>query len=223
MKKVLAVCTMMAVCLCLIGTAAAEQRVDPQYHNQGRIGSEDRTWKKSYVRDTHLQGPVFPKKCTVNSYTQLSAVGGASVFMVDLTLGNEFEIDLDAIYASCSPIGTTGTTTFRNVGLATGVTVVGPIPDSDNTRAEFTITVKTNGAGETVSGTSTVVFWVPQESGDTPFGNVLAVYPTGTSAYAAASSVSDYQLDQVGESRTYQVNNESGVSYAVKRMVSFNP
>lgn len=154
---------------------------------------------------------VRVKPYVVNSYTQLTPVGGTSVFVVDPALGNHFRVDIPAIYASCT--AESGMTTFKNA--LTGLTVVGGAAAPTATNDGYTFTVEQWGNNTT----SPWALWVPQTSGVTSLANLLASYVvagTGGSQWQTASSVSDWPVYNQYDSATYQYNYDSSVSYTPK-------
>lgn len=151
---------------------------------------------------------VRAKPYRVSNLTQLSAVGGQSVFVIDPALGNEFRIDMPAIYASAT--GTTGAVFKKNLS---GLTVVAgsAAPTASNDGYIFTITQWGDSAD------TPWTLWVAQTSGITPIYNLQASYwkgdPLGgTSQLVAASSVSDTPVYNQYDRKTYQYQYNSGVS-----------
>ena len=214
MKKIM---ILPAVILFLALTAGvnAEYVLDPQYANQGKVGSTTKPWGEINTKDLNITGAINsyvtpygaqikPTPVLVNSYTQLTALGGTSVYVVDLSLGNEFRIDTQAIYESIDAAA--GLTNFK-AGLS-GLTVVAAEPDATNNHAMFDL-VKWD------SSVTGITLWADHTSGITPEFNVLASYhsaQSGTSLWACASSVSDVPLDKQYDRTRYQLCYDSGAS-----------
>ncbi len=217
MKKMILVVLIVALSL-LGGDVLAEWDYSPgKFANDGMIGKKKRL-RQIYTRDLNVSGMQIPGIVVVDDYADLTAIGGASVYVVDLTLGNEFRIDVEAIYQSTLPTLTTGLTPFsRNQFSATsGVTVVSPTPTVENTGTMFSI-IKWD------SAVTPVGLWTPQTTGVTALATVYSMTPwtrtgldatSGASEYRTVAGVSDYQLYEQFDRRTYQLayNEVSGNS-----------
>lgn len=233
MRKIwLVVCI---VVLCLTGSSlcalADMDYSNGKYQNDGTLGYRYR-FRGINTRDLSVTGMVQPGVVVVSSWTQFTQAGtgksGASVFQIDLTAGNEFWIDVDAIatsVAAAKTAGTAGATIFQSSQLQTsGVTVMAPAATALNDKTSF----KLRKIG--TSGTTPVRLWGPSYTGTTIHQKIEAVYPitttTGTSAYGTGSSVSDYPIYEPSDSRTYQLTDDqinSGDSIFVVDMTHRKP
>jgi len=172
---------------------------------------------------------VRKKQVVVNSYTQFAALSGAttagtgnSVYAINLANGNDFQFDVTAIGTSCDPTTSTGATLFKNrLTTATGVSVIAPVPTSENDGAEFRV-VKID------SGATPIFLWAPQTNGVTPIAILrVANYAGGISSWQVGNATGTTPYDvsgtRLGESRTYELNYNAAVSIFQTGIVKYGP
>lgn len=192
-----------------------------KFANDGTVG-KDRRLNKVYTKDLDISGDLTTGEggtispygtqlvagvVQLNNYNQLTQISsGNTVYVLDLTTGNQVEVDAQAIYASCDPIGTTGATEFKK--NFAGVSIIATMPTAANNKTKFSVQ-------KMDSSVTAFTLWVPQTSGVTALCNLWATYPvtqSGDSVWAGASSVSDFACAKQFDRREYQLNYNSGVS-----------
>lgn len=230
MKKIMGVLIGVFSLLFLSGTVLGEVDYSPgKFDEDGTIGKKRRI-RQIYTRDINISGMVQPGVVIVNKWTDFEmateSASGASVYRIDLSLGNEFWIDVDAIRADVAtdialshasattggPTGgsVTGATAFdlAMLQVTTGVTILAPKVDATNDKAIFKL--KKIGT----SGVTPIRLWAAYDewvAGTTLFQTIEAVYPintpSGMTNYSTASSVSDYPIYEPSDSKTYMLCN----------------
>jgi len=202
--------------LAVAAVAYADYKWAPQYKNQGEIGTADKPWGRSYVQRPVVTGslhkPFDPGVLKVTSYTQMTTnESGMSIFVINpATMPyHTYEFDLTKIYNSCTP--STGVTPFRDVGLATGLTVAVFPPTSLTDGYEFAVRKAAEDTGSTP-----IQVWQPTANGQvtgtwsgvTPAGTLITKETSGDVVSGASSQI----VNQQYEHATYRLEYESSVS-----------
>ncbi len=215
-KKILGVLVGVFSLLFFCGTVLGDADYSPgKFNNDGTIGKKRRL-RQIFTRDINISGMVQPGVVIVNDWTDFTkateSASGASVYRIDLSLGNEFWFDVDEIIASATAAavaGTAGATAFWDATTQSGVSALAPSAVAANDKAIFKI--KKIGT----SGTTPVRLWAAYDewiAGTTLFEKIEAVYPintpSGMTNYATASSVSDYPIYEPSDSRTYMLTDD---------------